>query len=428
MSRGGARNDPPTAGFASTEEPPCRLRYFAAIRRSCSTVLGVLAMVAFVLSDSVPRYLNSSTGGRDQKVAELYGTTVYQSQLNEMARQRSRANLFIAAMAPFLARDRDFFGGLKTARPGRRPDPPARGRPAGHAGHARAGPGMAGRAGQELRGRMTDALLDAASTAGSPTRSAKTSSSPTSPTRSACARSGCLLGSPVVTPYDVFRAYREQNERVGAKVVEVPVETFLSQVPEPSPSEVQAYFDQYKDVLPDPASETPGFKVPRAGPARDPLARRQRPGPEHPGQADRGGAAALLREPQVGVRGSLGTAQGPVRRPARPDPAGPSSRSPTSAASWPPGSPTRRPRPRSRTSSTRSRTTTCCPFVDKYLAALDEQEDTKKQANAAQDRSAHAHRSEVRGRARGPELREDRPAHSRGGREATGRSPPPRSG
>ena len=72
-----------------------------------------------------------------------------------------------------------------------------------------------------------------------------------------------LLGYPVVTPYDVFRSYRDQNERVGAKIVEMPVDSFLSKVPEPAASEVQALYDKYKDVLPDPARETPGFKIPR---------------------------------------------------------------------------------------------------------------------------------------------------------------------
>ena len=72
-----------------------------------------------------------------------------------------------------------------------------------------------------------------------------------------------LLGEPVVTPYDVFRSYRDQNERIGAKIVEMPVDAFLSKVSEPSATEVQALFDKYKDVLPDPARETPGFKIPR---------------------------------------------------------------------------------------------------------------------------------------------------------------------
>ncbi len=38
---------------------------------------------------------------------------------------------------------------------------------------------------------------------------------------------------------------------------------FLGQVPEPSEQEIQAYYDTYKDVLPDPSRPTPGFKVPR---------------------------------------------------------------------------------------------------------------------------------------------------------------------
>jgi peptidyl-prolyl cis-trans isomerase D len=72
-----------------------------------------------------------------------------------------------------------------------------------------------------------------------------------------------LLGAPIVTPYDVFRAYRDQNERVAAKAVEVPADKFLAKVPVPSPQEIQAYFDRYKDVLPDLSRPTPGFKVPR---------------------------------------------------------------------------------------------------------------------------------------------------------------------
>jgi hypothetical protein len=72
-----------------------------------------------------------------------------------------------------------------------------------------------------------------------------------------------LLGEPIVTPFDVFRAYRDQNERVSAKIVEVPVEKFLAEVADPSPAEIQAMYEKYKDVLPDPSRETPGFKVPR---------------------------------------------------------------------------------------------------------------------------------------------------------------------
>jgi hypothetical protein len=72
-----------------------------------------------------------------------------------------------------------------------------------------------------------------------------------------------LPGTALITPYDVFRTYRDQNERVSAKAVEIPVDKFLAKVPEPSPAEIEALYDKYKDVLPDPSRETPGFKVPR---------------------------------------------------------------------------------------------------------------------------------------------------------------------
>ena len=72
-----------------------------------------------------------------------------------------------------------------------------------------------------------------------------------------------LLSAPIVTPYDVYRSYRDQNERIGAKLVEIPVDPFLSQVAEPSAGEIEALYQKYKEVLPDPAKETPGFKIPR---------------------------------------------------------------------------------------------------------------------------------------------------------------------
>ena len=38
-----------------------------------------------------------------------------------------------------------------------------------------------------------------------------------------------LPGNPLVTPYDVFRTYRDQNEKVSGKAVEIPVEKFLAE-------------------------------------------------------------------------------------------------------------------------------------------------------------------------------------------------------
>ncbi|MGE3820203.1 MAG: hypothetical protein AB7I30_12355, partial [Isosphaeraceae bacterium] len=72
-----------------------------------------------------------------------------------------------------------------------------------------------------------------------------------------------INGTPVITPLDVFQAYKDQNERTSVKAVPFRVEDFLPKVPEPTAQQITAFFDQYKDSLPDPESPTPGFKVPR---------------------------------------------------------------------------------------------------------------------------------------------------------------------
>ena len=72
-----------------------------------------------------------------------------------------------------------------------------------------------------------------------------------------------LLGDPIVTPLDVFQSYRDQNERVSARAVPFPVENYVAQVPEPTEEQVRAYYEQYKDLPPDPARDTPGFRIPR---------------------------------------------------------------------------------------------------------------------------------------------------------------------
>lgn len=226
-------------------------------QRKMLAVLAILAMFTFVLSDSLPRLLGPSSSGPDVEVATLFGRTVRRSDLNEMARQRNRANLFMSALMPYSREG--VFGGLKERdlvdalilekeadRLGMPADPIT--------GREWLKARTAGRMNREmfemLYSRFSseisqeDLLADIANQA----RIMKVRS---------------LLGRPPVTPFDVFRAYQGQTERVTDKVVEIPVENFLDQVGEPSSAEVQETYDKYKDVLPDPTSETPGFKVPR---------------------------------------------------------------------------------------------------------------------------------------------------------------------
>ena len=55
-------------------------------QRKLLAIFAILAMFGFVVSDSLPELLSSNYAGRDQKVVDLYGKTVYRSELNEMAR------------------------------------------------------------------------------------------------------------------------------------------------------------------------------------------------------------------------------------------------------------------------------------------------------------------------------------------------------
>jgi peptidyl-prolyl cis-trans isomerase D len=226
-------------------------------QRKLLAIFAIMAMFGFVVSDSLPRLLSSNIAGRDQKVAELYGRWVYVSQLNELARQRNRANRFVSGMAQFMPRE--IFGGYKQRD---LVDAMILQREADRLGIP-ATPDL----GREWLRQITGGRMNVEmfSTLYAPFSNEVSEehllSDIANQVRLANVRR--LLGSPIVTPYDVFRSYRDQTERIGAKLVEIPVESFLAKVPEPSASEIQSLYDQYKDILPDSDRETPGFKVPR---------------------------------------------------------------------------------------------------------------------------------------------------------------------
>lgn len=72
-----------------------------------------------------------------------------------------------------------------------------------------------------------------------------------------------MVGGPQVTPLDVFEGYRDRSELVTADFAKFSVADYVSKVPEPSETELKSYFEAAKDILPDPDSPKPGFKVPR---------------------------------------------------------------------------------------------------------------------------------------------------------------------
>jgi peptidyl-prolyl cis-trans isomerase D len=225
-------------------------------QRVLLAVFGILAMISFVLSDSVPRLLNAGAGPRDPEVAKLFGKPVYRSELQEMARQRSRANQFLNGLMPYM---RDQFGSLKDRE---LIDAIILEREADRLGM----PATAAVGRDYLKaitgGRMNSDLFEMLySRFSSEISQEQLLADLANQVRIRKVRE--LLGFPMVTPYDVYEAYRDQTERVADKLVEIPIENFLTKAGEPSDAEVKALYDEYKDVLPDPSRETPGFKVPR---------------------------------------------------------------------------------------------------------------------------------------------------------------------
>jgi hypothetical protein len=226
-------------------------------QRHLIAIFGILAMFGFVVSDSLPKLLNSGSGMQDPYVVTLYDRKVYRSALAGMLEQRTLANNFVSELIPYMPRnpfggtkDRDLVDALILQHEADRlglPSGPEIGREflkqiTGGKMNVEYFELLLGRLNNRVSGAQL--LADIAN-------------------QVRLLKMRRLMGDPLVTPYDVFQSYRDQNERISAKLVEVPVEKFLAQVAEPTPEELKAEFDKYKDVLPDPARETPGFKVPR---------------------------------------------------------------------------------------------------------------------------------------------------------------------
>jgi hypothetical protein len=230
-------------------------------------IMAILSMCSFVVSDSLPKLLSPGSGGRDQAVATLDGKTVYRSTLQRMLQERTYANLFVSEVSPYFGRtpfggvkDRDLIDALILEDEADRlgmPATPEMGREwlkkvTNNRMNRETFEFLLGRMNTQVSGEQLLTyianqvrLLQVRWLLGDPFPDP------------------VVLCLPLVTPYDIFKAYREQNERVSAKVVEVPVEKFLAKVREPSPQEIEEEYNRYKDVLPDPDRETPGFKVPR---------------------------------------------------------------------------------------------------------------------------------------------------------------------
>ncbi len=68
-----------------------------------------------------------------------------------------------------------------------------------------------------------------------------------------------------LTPLDLWEGYVQLKTQLDVGILPLAASDnqFISQAPSPKPEELKAYFHKYRDKLPDPNSDTPGFKVPK---------------------------------------------------------------------------------------------------------------------------------------------------------------------
>jgi hypothetical protein len=227
-------------------------------QRKLLAVFAILAMIGFVLSDTLPRWINGDrVSAQDIVVAELYGKKIHLSDLARVNEKRQRANRFMYYADRF--GNPNFFGG--TTR-GELIDALILEHEADRLNIPETPEFARDWIDQQTNGAMTPSLFESI-LARYERRigGVELLTDIASQIRIALARQEIAV--PVVTPLDVFRNYRDQTERASFKVVPVVVDSFAGKVPDPTESEIKEFFEKYKDVLPDPASPTPGFKVPR---------------------------------------------------------------------------------------------------------------------------------------------------------------------
>ena len=238
---------------------------FAVFRRNQRKLLAIftiLAMFGFVVADSLPRLLNGGPSGANNPfIVELYGRSLYASDLFGMKEERGNANQFMSELTTVLIGSPSpfFFGELNTkslidamvlehkADELGMPGGPDVGR---DWLKLVAKADMTPQLFELILGRMNQRVSgeELLTQIGNQVRLLNVRR---------------LFGDPMVTPLDVFETYRDQNERVSVKAIAFRVDDYVKNVAEPTASQVQALYDQYKDELPDLDHPHPGFKIPR---------------------------------------------------------------------------------------------------------------------------------------------------------------------
>jgi peptidyl-prolyl cis-trans isomerase D len=234
---------------------------FAAFRRHQKKYLAFLtifAMFGFVLADSFPKLIQAwAPSPRNTEVVTLFGRPVRQGDLNRIANERARANTFISAIEPRYGPNP--FGGISTRE---LVDALILEHQADELGIAPtvefAKDWLTATFKDKIDGRLLEQIY--AKNFHNQVTDEQLLFELANQVRIMRVRT--LPVAPVISPFDVFQAYRDQNERVSVNAVAFTVDDYISQVPEPKDSDLEAFYARYKDQVEDPARGVPGFALP----------------------------------------------------------------------------------------------------------------------------------------------------------------------
>ncbi len=243
-------------------------------QRKFLAVLALMAMIAFTLDLSLFRNSGGGPDGEDRTVFSLYGRPVRRSEVSRMYYERARANLFMSE----LSGNPSFFGGLSDAD---MQDALVLEHEADRLQMPNS-PEVAKLYLRDItRNQLTPELFDSIyrryfngeppmlvtdeqllADIANQVRLQKLRTLPLPP-RSSSTPLPLSIDISSLTPLDLYDAYKDQQEKVSAVAVAFPADEYVAKVADPSADELKAFFDKYKDQLPDPERDTPGFKVPR---------------------------------------------------------------------------------------------------------------------------------------------------------------------
>ncbi len=235
--------------------------YFRRHQRTMLAVLAIMAMFVFVLADSLPNLMGMRGGtsgtGADTVVATLFGKPVKQKDLERLKTERYYANRLWQEINPMYPMafgdlsDRSLVDAYILQHEADRLGIPA--------DVAVARKWIRERVGSKYSPKQLDAVFDRVF--GNNVSASTVLESLANQLRLLHVSS--LAGEEPLTPLDIWRSYRDTDERVSVQAVEFRCADFVKDVPDPSAAEIEAMYAQGKDLLPDPARDVPGFKIPR---------------------------------------------------------------------------------------------------------------------------------------------------------------------